>query len=766
MIQNNKDKNKQEKQRRLIDNLIKIRNASKAKDKQDLLNALEKWKKFRESNEIFQKIKNLKKKIYLHKLRNACDRDIFFDKFRDFINKKKLKKSLDRWKDIADRRKIKDALVNKARKKKAFDHWRNIKELRDILETLKQNKKKQLLAQCFKNWVDNCELMNIVDKLNDLANHKKLKNDFDKWYDTANRINIFEKLNNYLLKRKAFNDWKENVHRQSIFRNTRRNKILGKIITNAEEDLLRKNFDRWKENAKKLGEHLNKSKRISYRSSAKKPKNKKINEKKLLKQAFEIWKENSSFEHMKDVLDKIKKNIFDKDKLNINDDLIDKYKNKMMQVLFDIYKNQKNKILGKYFYIWRIETCIGDGNEVQRHKYKKKKKIEDIDFNNNESEAFNPTYINPKQNIYNRMDITYQKKIIPKTEEFNYDEIEEEEANDDKFSDSSSNNEANVEGGEVLEQVKNVVISQARNYTSQSFFINKDVDNSSPNNNNYQMTTHNTNQLPMTLKGDFLSLIENNPKILSQKNPRIQVTNATCNLEQIIDNEYEEGELNPEEVNYEIEKLDNNFIIDKSKVLSKVIQNCDKDLYAAQKPFRTKKEQWYSVSIPLNDNEAKWEFLNNIQGERDKNNLNKFELIQKEKGSKKEEALNTDNTPYNMKTFRTDRRRIGFRDTSYKLREMNYSQFYRSPMKSVKFTEDDKSVFSSQFTMIRRPHRRKNTQTSFLNSSIVWNTTLPKNINFNNYGSNNIDRSKGKIELDPRSRSIDFSDGYGQYDSD
>ena len=767
MIQNNKDKNKQEKQRRLIDNLIKIRNASEAKDKQDLRNSFEKWKKFRESNEIFQKIKNLKKKIYLHKLKNACDRDIFLDKFRDFINKKQLKIYLDRWKDIADRRKIKDALVNKARKKKGFDHWKNIKELRDILDRLKQNKKSELLNQCFKKWVDNCELKDIIDKLNGLVNHKKLKEYFDKWYDTANKINIFEKLNNYLLKKKALNDWKQKVHRQSILRNTRRNKILENIITNGDKDFLQENFNKWKENAKKLVEHSSKSKRVSYRGTAKKSKNKKINEKKLLKQAFDIWKENSSFEHLKDVLDRIKKNKLDKDKLYNKDDLIDKYRIKMMQALLNIYKKQKDRILGKYFYIWRIETYIGDKHEKRRPKYAKKKKIEDIDFNLNEPEAFNPTYINPKQNIYNnKNNFTYQKKIIPRIEEFNYDDIEEEEEeNDEEYSDSSSNNEANVEGGEVLKEVKKVVISQARNYTSQSFFIDKNIDNSSPNNNNYQMTTHNTNQLPMTLKGDFLSLIENNPKLLSQKNPRIQVTNATCNLEQIINNEYTEGDLNPEEVNYDMDKLNNNFVIDKRQALTKVIENCDKDLYAAQKPFRVKKDPYYSVTIPLNDNEAKWEFLNNIQGERDKNNLNKFELIQKEKTSKKEEAYNTDITPYNLRTFRSDRKRATIKDTSYRLREMNYAQFYRSPMKPPRYAEDDKSVASSQISWIKRPNRRKNTQTSsILNNSIVWNTTLPKNININNYGSNNIDRSKGKIELDPRSRSIDFNDTYGQYD--
>ena len=42
------------------------------------------------------------------------------------------------------------------------------------------------------------------------------------------------------------------------------------------------------------------------------------------------------------------------------------------------------------------------------------------------------------------------------------------------------------------------------------------------------------------------------------------------------------------------------------------------DLYSNQKPFIAKKSPWYSVSIPLNENEAKWEFLNNIQGEREK----------------------------------------------------------------------------------------------------------------------------------------------------
>ena len=248
------------------------------------------------------------------------------------------------------------------------------------------------------------------------------------------------------------------------------------------------------------------------------------------------------------------------------------------------------------------------------------------------------------------------------------------------------------------------------------------------------------------MKGDFVSLIEQNPKILAQKNPRIQVTNATCDLNQIMNNENTEDELNSEEVNYEMDKLNNNFVIDKNKVLSKVIKNCDKDLYASQKPFKTKKDQWYSVSIPLNDNEAKWEFLNNIKGERDKNNLNKFELIQKEKEPIKEEKEEKESGPYNTKTLRSDRKNINNnKENTYKLREMNYSQFYRSPMKSPKIEEDEKSLIGNR---IKRPGERQNTQRSFMKRR-----------------GRNFDRSRGKIEFDPKYRSIDYDNGY-DLDSD
>ena len=671
----------------------------------------------------------------------------------DKNNKEKLKDALDRWKDIAYRRKIKDDLVDKARKKKAFDHWKNIKELRDILDKLKDKKEKELLDKYLKKWHDKCEQREIFDKLKD-----------------------------YLKKKKAFNDWKTNSERISIFRNIKKKKLLLKMLKEKEKkekDALKKYLDKWNEIAKEKPKNETKSKRISHRCNSKRlrTKSKKKNDRKLLKQAFDLWRENSSFEPTRNVLEKIKKNRLLKHNFeNLNDeeknDLLQKYKNKMLQVMLNIYKRQRNLVLKRYLDKWRRIKDEKIESEIDEPKYKKKPRIEDVrEFTDSDVSSFNPTYYNTKQNTHsNQRNIPYKKRYAKKPyeqlEEF-YEETpiknEDEEYNikeikKDEFSDTSSNNESMLGNGEYLIQNKKT-IRQPRNYTSQSFFIDK---NNAKNitSNNYQVNTHNTNQLPMTMKGDFVSLIEQNPKILQQKNPRIQVTNATCDLNQIINNENTEDELNSEEVNYEMDKLNNNFIIDKNRVLSKVIKNCDKDLYASQRPFRSKKDQWYSVSIPLNDNEAKWEFLGNIKGERDKNNLNKFELIQKEADPIKEENEDVENKTYSRKTLRSDKKsdkkNQSKQDSAYKLREMNYSQFYRSPIKTPNIVEEEeKNLIGNR---IKRPgqNQRQNTQRSFLNTS-RYNR---------NYGRNGFDRSRGKINFDPKYRSIDYENGYEFEDSD
>ena len=689
---------------RLMTNKLKDDTLKKLKTMQ-FVDILDKMKKKHDDKDKNEKLKQLMDN--LKKIQND-------NKELERKNKETLKKYLDRWKEIADRGKIKDALVDKARKKNAFDHWRKVKDLRDILD----------------------------------------------------------KLNDYLRKKKALNDWKNNMERKQILKNTKKNKTLGNTLKKMDKVMLKNYFDKWRENAKKPVNDRPKSKRISRRTNSKRKrsKSKRNNNRKLLRQAFDKWRENSSFEPTRNVLEKIKRNKllqnnFDNLNENQKNDLLDKYKHKMMQVLLNIYKRQRNILLKRYLDKWKKAKSLENDDKIEP-KYKKKPKIgENKDLTDSEENSFNPTYYNPKRNLYSQKTAPYRKRYVKRPYEPPEDLINSESETEnynqynninpidkDQYSDTSSNNESAMGNGEYLIQNRKVT-KQPRNYTSQSFFIDKNTANNLAK-NNYQLNTHNTNQLPMTMKGDFVSLIENNPKILSQKNPRIQVTNATCDLNQIINNENTEDELNTEEVNDEIDKLNNNFVLDKNKVLSKVIKNCDKDLYASQKPFRAKKDQWYSVSIPLNDNEAKWEFLNNIKGERDKNNLNKFELIQNE-GEPIKEENEVRETPH--KKNRTDKKNPN-RDTSYRLREMNYSQFYRSPIRTPKVEEDEQTLIGNR---IRRPGDRKKTQRSFIS-----NFSNSRNLK-NNIGSNNIERSRGKIELDPKYRSIDYDNGYGEFeDSD
>ena len=711
--------------------------------------------------------------------RNKSDLDMIKNQLKDadeLKNKNDLKKYYDKWKDLANKKDIMDKLKNKlndlykkkkdddiAKAAKKLDDLLNLKTKKDTFDTIRKtagnnegfkildklfkDKDNDLKKEALNNLKRNDDSLKTLEKLNKLLNDKLKKNFLDNLKKNADDKKDMDKLNkgldllDKLLKKKMKKDALDLL---------KRNNDLAKAADKLEKLINNKLKDDAFKTLKDFGDKSTPTKkRVSHRKKMKKNKNDDTDDDMdLLRDAFDIWKQNSLFKPKREILDQMKKNKllsnkFDKLNNNEKNNLLEKYKHKMMQVLLNIYTRQRHLLTKRYFDRWRKAPKINE-EIVDEPKYKKKPRIEGKkDFTDSERDSFKPTYYNSKIN-------QYQKRYIPE-EEINEGEKE-------IFSETSSYCESALGNGVYLTQVKRV-ISQARNYTSQSFFIDKNIRNSLTN--NYQVNTHNTNQLPMTMKGDFLSLIEKNPKILRQKNPRIQVTNATCDLDQIMNNETTEDELNSEEVDYEMEKLNNNFVINKSRVLSKVIKNCDKDLYAAQRPFKVKKDQWYSVSIPLNDNEAKWEFLNNIKGERDKNNLNKFELIQNEEEPMNVERDNVEINPYSTKTYRNDRKKSANKDNSYRLREMNYSQFYRSPKKLLKLAgEDDRAFMNSTFNPLRRTEKKTNTR-PFLNTySRNW-----RNNNNYNIGSNNIYRNRGKIELDPKSRTIDY--GYGDYgDSD
>lgn len=90
---------------------------------------------------------------------------------------------------------------------------------------------------------------------------------------------------------------------------------------------------------------------------------------------------------------------------------------------------------------------------------------------------------------------------------------------------------------------------------------------------------------------------------------------------------------------------------------------------------------------------------------------------------------------------------------------MNFSQFYRSPnrTRNPNITNDNDKTSVGR-TYIKRPGQRRKMQGSQSYINITNSGRKNKNI-----GSNNIDRSKGKIQLDPKFKSIQYDDEGDEY---
>ena len=692
------------------------------KPKKDAFNTLEKNAGMSEGFRILAKLFNKKENFYKKELYDKLKRNYSIQKASEKLGKllsDKIKKE------------ILEDLIKLYKQKKGF-------------EILNEFINKKLMKKYYDQLILNNNIQKACEKLEKVVNNK-LKEDTWKKLVAMDFADILKDYKNKIDQNKKQKEDKI----QDIILN------LKKLKQNENNDLLNKYLDKWNE--------------ISTRRKIKEN----LVDKSLKKKALIHWK---NIKELRDILEglknyALKKKYFNKLKSEVKKKILRNLrKNQLLRNIIknilNIYKSQENQLLKKYLRKW-LSNSKNKEEELENDipKYRKKPKFKEkeiiIDDDSNE---YNPTYYNSKKNIFKQKYIPYKKypkkenTYIEQSQGFNYIETSEQEApkikrnlmklNRYNFEDNeSSSNEDTIHGiGETLIQ-REKLVGEPRNYTSQSFFIDKNLQNNLINSKNYDINSYNKKILPMTMKGDFLSLIEQNPKILEQKNPRIQVTNATCDLDQIIDSENTDNELNPEEINDEIEKLNNNFIVDENKVLSKVIKNCDKDLYAAQKPFRTKKNHWYSVGIPLNNNEAKWEFLNNIRGEKGKNDTNKFELIQKEGEPIKEDVnYNKRSVLKRNNVFSTKNK-----DTSFKLREINFLQYYRSPMKSPKNGDNDNKII--RYDRLRRQQKKLNPHTLFVKSS------EKKRKMKNKY---NIDRSHGKIELNPKIRTI----GYDNYNDD
>ena len=701
------DKDKDEALKKLMNNLKTIKKEDDDKLKKKYF---DKWLDKCKNREIFDKLKSYQKDLNRNKTLSDTIKSV------DENNKNRdLKKYFDKWKEIA-----------KPYKSKRISRRRSPRKYKSKNKN-KINKNKKLLKDAFNKWKKNASFVptrNVLDQIK--KNKLRLSNLYPKYKKKVLQMlyNIYKNHRNANLK-KYFDKWRKALKPEEekppkMHKKIAKYKKKPKIVEKDDDEYQDTGTDSFRPKY-----YIHKQNIYNRRPLFGSPVNSLIN-----KYTPNGYYDKTSFKHQPKI-------IFDSNDTH-NTTKHMPYRKKYGQKTLEYdpsYPSYDNQDDNNYTDNYPKYNCLclhGSGDDA---------KVED-------------NYPNNSPNNYSGIR-RYKDKEIHPYENINIEENYNNNFND-QISETSSNNESLLNGMLLVQNRK--VTRQPVNYTSQSFFIDKNtVNDYGKQNLNNKNNINIANQLPMTMKGDFISLIEQNPKILSQKNPRIQVTNATCDLDQIINNDNND-ELNDEEVNDEIDKLKDSFIVDNNKVLNKVIENCDKDLYSSLKPYNSKKDKWYSVSIPLNDNnEAKWEFLNNIKGERDKNNLNKFELIQNEADPNKKEEIPEEK--YCTRTFKptnTEKRpKKNIKDNSYKLQEMNYSQFYRTPVRSEKnIFEDEKS--SGGNTLIRQPRKKRVIKVSPSCSCLSNSYTKDKNRNNNkNY---NIDRSKGKNNFDPIKNTIDCDD--------
>ena len=528
-------------------------------------------------------------------------------------------------------KKEKEKENNKKMLLKAFLTWRKITEGKNVLELLKNYKivEKNLL------------------KMNSILNKYKEEIDFD------NKIKAFDLL-------KAINQRKkQQIKKLKIIlkrRESKENSFNNSFIFNDSKDSENNNNN----NNKSFDENINLKKTKTFLNNYLENNN---------NNNIKPFKKRISYRRRPKKNKKSKK-----DKLNQK---LNQLKKVSLLLLLRLYKNQKNKIIKKYFDKWKNKFS---------QKYIKKiisKNSLNISKDSKLSDKSNKNNAISNINIEKTLDSTKKKNEQLKSQEINSDE-------DTSINMSIMSDVINLEEAKC-ENMKPVI------YTSQSFIIDKntinEIQNEFPKFNYYKNVN---NKYPMKMKGDFRQLIVKNKDLLQKLNPRIQITNATCELEQfsLTDNSNPKNNIN----NINILNLNPNISINmsksyKKKDLKKVINNCDKDIYKPNNNIEGEKQRWISMSIPLDNDMANWNFLNSVSGIRNKDNINKFEVIQKNRREKNNQSGNYNIIDLTNKIKYKEENDI--RNLKFKLKEMNYRQNPEknekvcSPIKLVKYNKQN-----------------------------------------------------------------------------
>ena len=623
-------------------------------------------------------------------------------------------------------------------KKSAFKKWKEIINLNKILENLKIKKKEEiennrnLLFKTLLNWKALTDIKNLINLMNE---YKKKENNISELISKLNKIYENIKLDNI---RKAFellkNFWKENKMKKQQFK-----KLKIKLVKKESNPKIEENINNNINNQNNLNE-------LELLNQEKNPEeNNKLNEEEIKLKKTKTYL-NNNFNNQDNNIEENEKNTNAspkrfKKRISYRNRIKkkkkskkDKLKTKLAQLkkislmlLIRIYKNFRDKLIKKYFDKWK------NNKDKSKEKYIKKvilgntlNKSKDSKLSDNSKRG------NLEKNNLTNNDILSEeinKKINPdkifdklqKRKEQILDNIEQKK--------NSNNNEKDIDSDDTsvnisrmsgihLEEVKSENLKPII-YTSQSFIIDKntinDIQKELPQLSFYKNIN---NKYPMKMKGDFGELINKNKDLLKNKNPRIQITNATCELEQFSPPDTSKTNTNINNIN--ILNLNPNISINmnktyKKKDLKKVVKNCDKDIYQPNKDYDKEKQRWISMSIPLDDDMANWEFLDSVKGIRKKNNINKFEIIQKNKF----ENNNTYNS-YEIKDMNPKKKKFNenfdIKNNQYQLTEMNYKTYYKSlindeeinfPIKLIRNTNNKSRKLNHKIFSVDINNRKK-----------------------------------------------------------
>ena len=656
----------------LLDEILNNKNLQNLLRAIIILNKVLKNNNDKTKKEIFHKMKIFYFMNILSKIINRIDNKFIeeaLEKIKKYYEALIKKDSFHKWKKIIDLKKILENLkINKQNEiennknilSKAFSIWKTKKDIKLILDSLKQN-------QITKNILT--EFISKLSQLKEQMNSDNIKEAFDLiknlYEENKYKKQQFKKLKIKLVKKESnkINDENKNDN----------NKINNDELNQNDENKINEENDA---NPKKF------KKRVSFRKRNRNRKHKKVKKGKL-----------------KAKLDKLKK--------------------VLLLLLIQLYKNKNNKLIKSYFDKWKKN--IGASNQKYIKKVilgnslnkSKDSKFSDKNNNNNNNDSqnninnsINKCYTFDKDKLPDNHNININPdkifdKIKKRNEKLNQafnNKIDENKNEKEIDSDDTSVNVSRMSGIH-LEQIKSENLKPVI-YTSQSFFIDKntinEIQNEIPKLNLYKNIN---NKYPMKMKGDFTELIEKNKDLLKNINPRIQITNATCELEQFSERSYKNNNTNINNIN--ILNLNPNININmnknyKKKDLKKVVRNCDKDIYEPGKDYDKEQQRWMSMSIPLENDMADWDFLNSVKGIRSKNNINKFELIQKYKSENN--FINTNN--YNIKIIPNKNKKYedsNIQNMNYKFNEMNSKQYYKSIFRDeeshspIKLVKNDKN---------------------------------------------------------------------------